>query len=297
VIRSAVFALLLLCAFVAHTSAQCLPPRVPPDLIPPCTQKYPSWTGELAAAGANALLGGISGGVMLKVRGGSFGDGFLRGLAGGTVVYTGKRVAAERFGGAGLVGREIAAIGSSMVRNAGDGIGVLDRAVLPIGPARLYVQRGGERLRIRPDLTALGWMISGIAESELRFDAARSISSGAVVFVTDNRILVSGDDSVHASGIVESGVMYLADIPAFGRDYSRLAFQHERIHVIQNDQIFLTMTDPVEDALMSRIPFLKRTVPWVDINLSSTFINAIGSRIPKHLERPWETEAIFFSSR
>jgi len=293
--RVTVSLLLLFCISATNAAAQCLPPRLPPDLVPPCAENYPAWTGELAAAGANALLGGISGGVMQKLKGGSFGDGFLGGLAGGAVIYGGKRISSERFGGAGLVGREIAAIGSSMVRNAGDGIGVLDRAVLPIGPARLYVQRGGDRLRVRADITAIGWVIAGIVEPELRFDAGMSISSGSPVFLTDNRILVVAEDSTHASGFVESGVIYIADVRAFGREYARRAFEHERTHVIQNDQIFLTITDPVEDAVMSRIPLLRRTVPYADINLSSVFLSGLSRWIPKYLERPWETEAIFFS--
>lgn len=292
--RSAVLAALLFCASASGVAAQCLPPRLPPGIQQPCTEKYPAWTGELAAAGANALLGGLSAGVMHKLNGGSFSDAFVRGFAGGAVIYGGKRIAAERFGGAGLVGREVAAVGISMVRNAGDGIGVFDRIVLPLGPVRLYA-RTGERLRLRPDLTAVGWLVWGILEPELQIDAGMSISAGTPVFLTDNRILLADGDSTHAGGVVMSGLVYLADVPAFGRDYARRVFEHERIHVIQNDQIFLTMTDPLEDAVIGRIPFLQHTVKYVDINLASVFINALGSRIPKHLDRPWETEAIFFS--
>src|SRR5688500_10942351 len=101
----------------------------------------PTWVGQFTVAGANALLSGVTAGVIQELRGGSFSDGFARGALGGVVIYAGKRVAMDRFAGAGLLGREVAAVGTSMVRNAADGVGLLDRVVLPVGPVRVYWQR------------------------------------------------------------------------------------------------------------------------------------------------------------
>jgi len=291
--RALILAFLLLCA-AGHVRAQCLPPMLPPEEQAPCTLRYPGWTGELATLGANALLGGVSGGVTQKLRGGSFSDGFLRGLAGGAVIYGGKRIASERFGGAGLVGRQVVAVGASMVRNAGAGDATFESVVLPVGVGRLYLSRGGG-MRFRADLMTLGWLAYALQEDEVVLDGGMSLSAGSFVFRTRGTTVGLEGDSVHASGIAETGILFIADVPAFGRDYARRTFEHERIHVLQMDQIFLTMTNPVEDAVLTRVPYLRRVEPYVDVNLSSMRLHAPSARIPDHRDRPWETEAIFFS--
>lgn len=286
---------LLACDAVAErAAAQCLPPAVPPEEAGPCTLRYPSWTGEVASLGANALLGGVTAGLQRMWNGGSFADGFVRGAAGGAVIYGGKRIAVERFGGAGLVGREVASVGASMVRNAGDNIGMFDRVILPVGPTRVYLGRGGT-VSVKADLMALGWLVYAITEDELSWDPAMSLSAGVPVFLTDNRVIRADSDSSHAGGIAEPGVLMISDVPAFGRDFARRVFEHERVHVLQFDHIFLTITDPVEDAALDQVPYLRRLNRWFDINLSSELIRFLNGRIPEHLERPWETEAIFLS--
>ena len=89
----------------------------------------PTWVGELAFLSGNAALGGLTAALIRELRGGSFWEAFLDGALGGAVVY-----------GAGLAGREVAAVGTSIVRNASDGRGTLEQLVLPIGVARLYLQ-------------------------------------------------------------------------------------------------------------------------------------------------------------
>jgi hypothetical protein len=295
VLRCLAGAVLLTASGAGVAFAQCLPPLLPPEEQQPCVERYPSWTGELAVLGGNALLGGLSAGVLHKVRGGDFGRAFLKGLAGGAVVYGGKRVAAERFGGAGLVGRELAAVGSSMVRNAGEGRGTLEQVVLPVGPLWVRLQSARPFVRAQVDVVSLGWLLYGLTESELRFDAGMSLSAGTPVFLTHNRIVLADSDTAHAGGTVAPGVLVLADVPLFGREFARRTFEHERIHALQLDQIFMTMTDPVTDAAMLRVPGLRRLEPWIEINLSGYLLSWLIGRVPEHLERPWETEAIFFS--
>ena len=291
-----VVVLLFLLLLPAVAYSQCTPPLSPPETAQPCRDRYPSWTGELATFGANALLGGVSSGVLQKLRGGSFAHGFTRGVAGGAVIYAGKRIAVERFGGAGLVGREVAAVGASMVRNAGEERGLLERVMLPLGPVRLYLQSEAPRVRVRADLFSLGYTIWAISEAELEFDAAKSLSAGTLVFQTDNRVIVTDNDSTsHAAGFVGAGIILLADVPPFGRNFARRNFEHERVHVLQMDQIFYTMTDPLEDYVLERIPVARRLEPYVDINLSDQLIRRLGGLFDRYLQRPWETEAIFLS--
>jgi hypothetical protein len=202
----------------------------------------------------------------------------------------------ERFGGAGLLGREVASVGASMVRNAGEGRGALELVVLPVGPARLYLQSTRPFVRVRPDLMATGWLLYAIQESELRFDFAMSVSAGAPVFLADDRVILHGArDTAHAHGAMEGGLIFMANVPAFGREPFRRLFEHERVHVLQSDQLFLTVTGPLEESLLARIPGARRLAGRVDVNLASSLMRVLNDRIPAYLDRPWETEAIFLS--
>jgi hypothetical protein len=276
-------------------SAQCLPSTIPPEEAAACREHYPTWSGELASLGANALLGGLSSGIMQELRGGSFRRGFTRGVAGGAVIYVGKRLAVERFEGSGLMGRELAAVGGSMVRNAGEGVGVLERLYLPLGVARLELNTPTRKLQLTPDITALVWTLWAVTQSELTLDRSASFSSGTPVFRTDNKVLRTGSDTTHSSGITNSGVIYIAGIPSLGPVVSRKQLEHERMHVLQEDQLFLTIMDPVEELLLEQIPYLGRWADRVDVNLSSELLRTLARWFPKHLERPWEAEAIFHS--
>ncbi len=299
--RSAAVLLLRYCAIVVlfvavgtPLSAQCLPSQLPPEVAPPCNMRYPKWTGEAASLGVNALLGGVSAGVLRELRGGSFKDGFFRGAVGGSVIYVSKRVVAGEFDGAGLFGRELGSIGGSVVRNAGEGRGMFSELVLPVGVARVYVNTERGSVRVLPDLTAIAWTISGIQERGLNIDWGQSLSAGTPVFIAQNKLLLLNEDSTHAAGLTSSGVIFLSDVPAFGANARRINLKHERVHMVQEDQLFLTITDPFEDWLISRIPyaggFLTR---HVDINLATSLLNVLAGQMPKFIDRPWETEALF----
>lgn len=84
------------------------------------------------------MLGGLTAGIVQRLRGGSFSDGFARGAVGGAVAYAGRRIAAERFDGAGLLGRQVGAVGASVVRNASERRPSLERLFFPAGPLHVY---------------------------------------------------------------------------------------------------------------------------------------------------------------
>jgi hypothetical protein len=295
VVAASLLAISLVAPAPAGAQGYC-PPRHPGFGDEPCPIDPPRWTGELAVLGANAIVGGVTAGLAQRRVGGSFRDGFTRGFLGGTVVYGGKRVASERFPGAGLLGREVAAVGNSMVHNAAENRGTFDRLVLPVWIGRLYVDRdgaGGVRVTPRLDLMATFWTVHGVFEEELRFDAGRTLSAGTPVFMTDNRhIVVGGDD---AGGVTAAGVLYLSDVPAFGEFRGPRLFAHERIHALQMDQIFLTWTRPLERALLATLPGGDRLSRYVDINLSTEFLFGLTLLFPEHGDRPWEIEAIYLA--
>jgi hypothetical protein len=278
------------------TALAILPGAATAQCVDGADGRCPRWVGEFTTLSANAVLAGLTAGVAQRVRGGDFAAAFVRGAVGGGVIHAGKRIAAERFTLAGLIGRETAALGASMVGNAGAGAGWFDNVALPIGPVRLEVRRGAaRRLSARVDAVALGWIVWAVAERELRFSGRESMSAGAPVFLTNDRVLRFGDDGAHAAGVTNAGVIFAADVPGYGRAFRDRALAHERVHVLQQDHIALLWTDPLIDALLRRVPLAREARPFLHVNASTELLRGLGRLIPRHGERPWELEATFLA--
>lgn len=226
------------------------------------THRQPSWVTDIGAAGANIVAGAVTAAVAAVIRGNDVSDAFLKGAAGGGLVFLGKRLAVERFDGAGLLGRELAGVGASVVTNGGAGRDLLDEVWLPLGPAWVQVRpRSG--LRARLNLREIGTLVWAATRPELRFDPARSISNGVAVFVADHHRITSASD--HLAGFAEAGIV------ALGR--TRLDMEviqrHENIHVIQHDYLLHTMTRPLEAWGWSWIT--DRSIP-VDLDVLTLFL-------------------------
>jgi hypothetical protein len=296
-VRALCAAVVLALLLPAPAAAHC-PPGQPGLGEHPCPLDAPRWTGNLAVLGANGILGGVTAGIARRVSGGSFRDGFTRGFLGGTLIYGGKRIAAERFPGAGLVGREVAAVGASVVDNAAAGRGTFERIVLPVWIGRLYIEPGaggaGRRITPRLDLMATLWTMQGLAADELSLDVGGTVSGGTPVFRTYNRLIDLGGAG-RASGITAGGVIFLSDVPAYGEFWYPRVFAHERVHALQMDQLFMQWTRPVERAAVSAIPGGARLLRYVDLNLSTELLRLLTVPFPEHRDRPWELEAMFLA--
>lgn len=196
---------------------------------------------DLALAALNAALGGVAAGILRAATHRGFAHGFVGGAFGGAVSYAGRRISAEEFAGAGLMGREVGAIGASMTRSAAFGTGVLDTLVLPIGPLRAYLaSRDLTRAAVRVDAAELTWIGLAIATPRFRFDLGRSLSSGSVVFVTDRGIRGPSDD---ARGMTLDGTVFL-----LADQSSRMvdALAHERVHITQLEYLKIAFGLPYE---------------------------------------------------
>lgn len=260
-----------------------------------CRFSAPGWVGEFATLSANSVLGGLTAGFVRHLRGGSFRDGFLDGLVGGSASWLGKRIAATSAPGAGLVGRLVSATGASAVRNAGNAEPLFSRLTLPAGPVWLDVDTRKRGLRARVDPAALTWLIYGVAEEELTLDWGETLSAGTPIFRTDGKLMVLGRDSVHAAGVTRAGVVYLAAIPAYGPETLRRFLAHERTHVLQEDQLSILWTDPLAGWALQRVPGAGNVTRHVAFNFSTELMRLVNGLIAEHGDRPWELEAIFFA--
>lgn len=257
----------------------------------------PGWVGDFTVLSANVLVGAVSAGAVQKARGGSFRDGFARGAAGGAGVFAGKRIAAARWAGAGLVGRQVASVGSSVVWNAGQGRPSLEQVALPLGPVRFYVRPlgGGPRVRARVDALSLASNVYAALRPELAWNPGRSLSAGVMVFDAPAHWLRVGGHG--ASGVAAPGTVLLAGTRYVPPAEQSNSFAHERVHVLQADQIFFAVGRPVQEWGAARSPLVRRLSRWVDVDLSVFAIAGLTTVIEEHHDRPWEMEAIELTGR
>jgi hypothetical protein len=261
-----------------------------PEAAAPVPAAPMQWRGELQVAGVNAAIGGVTAGVVARARGGSFVRAFARGFAGGTGVYAGTRLATARFASAGFLGREVAAVGASVVRNAADGRGSFDRLVIPLGIGRLDVDRtipGATRFGL--DLPAIATAVYAATRPELRFDAAASASAGLPVFVARHGFQGDNWEGRHMAGVIWLRENIAGE--AGGTVHSRV-LAHETIHAIQNDFAFIAWSRPVEQRMPRRM--LGPVSRFVDLNLQVPALGA-ASLFTGYDERPWEREAHFLA--
>jgi hypothetical protein len=157
---------------------------------------------------------------------------------GGLAVYAGKRVAASRFDGAGLVGRQVAAVGTSVARNAAGGRGPWDELAFPLGWVGLYWDRVEGDVTVRPNVNAIAWSLHLAFQPRTDFDWGRSLSAGAPVFLSQE---ASFENDVAGRTY---GNVILAD-PSANIPLD-VILAHERVHVLQLDQHFSLWGRPLE---------------------------------------------------
>lgn len=283
-------AVLLLSPFVfaARLPAQDTPPASSGEVY------RTSAEGEVVSLAVNAALGGLTAGVLRRARGGSFRSGFATGAAGGAVAHAGKRLAVERWDGAGLLGRELHAAGASIVANAADGRGPLSRIALPVGPVRLHVGDGAPRLTL--DLTGGLALAHGLAQGDSRLDWGSTLSAGAPVFYTpaDEGRSAYG---THAAGVIRVEVVETEWEARGGRVGTLLA--HERVHVLQHDFALTVWSAPLQREIASRLPpggWGAAVDRHVEVGLHFPVWRGLNELVP-YATRPWEREAFFLSKR
>jgi hypothetical protein len=252
------------------------------------------WMGEVTFASANALLAGLSAGLLQVIRKGSFKHGFATGALAGAVVYAGRRLAVEDFWGAGLMGRQVSAIGSSVTRNAGDGNPVLSRVWLPLGPLLLRVDTG-DGVSVSPliDLYALAWLTAAGFDNRLAFDGRATISSGAPVFQAHQHRI--RNDGRLLNGLSVAGLIVLDRAVSADDDGETLG--HERAHVLQYDFAQLVFNDPAEEYLLGWFALGKSVGSVARVGVIGPAISDGLDWTMPSIREFWESEADFLGRR
>ncbi len=251
-------------------------------------QDTPEPTGTTKLLAINALIGGLSAGAGNAVGGRSFWTGFAKGAGGGVVVFAGKRIIAEKGAIASWAGRQIAAVGSSQVRNAGAGRNLMEELVFPLGLARIYVTtKDRTRFAAKLDLTAAIGTVVMSQRPGASFDPAASVTHGAIIFTAP----WLEDD---AAAALRLGVIRVYDIPlSIGGDpvVKSSVVAHELIHATQYDFISIAWSGPLEKWALSRSHAGRLVHRYVDFSALTYVWTGMHSVIPAG-SRPWEREAI-----
>jgi len=251
-------------------------------LIPPpvVSQEAPlEWSQETELLGVNALLGGLSAGLASAIRGDSFIKGFLWGAGGGSVAYLGKRIASRPEDGAGLVGRQIVSVSSSVVGNVVAGRGTFDRIAFSFGPFRAYVGRAVPGVQWRVDVPASVALARAVIQGS-EINLLRSLSTGATVV---------GEECEMAA----PGTVYYT--PGSDPERSSYTLSHELVHVLQFDQSFLFLGEPLEAWVAQRFPATRGLFRRFEFNLPIlTTALVTGHTVwEDHDAQPWEKEAMY----
>lgn len=245
--------------------------------------------GDLTFTAASAALGGLTGGVGRWLNGGSFSEGFTIGSAGGALSFAGRRVAVADFPGAGLVGRQISAVGASVVANTAGGRLPLERLDLAVGPLIVHFALN-ERLKPQPRLVLWDafWLISAIAEPKLQFDWRESLASGSPVFFAPDHLVGHRAAGKHRGGLI-----------LLGQNYQSTTLKHELVHVLQFDMVHRFWGQPLESWALRTLGGGPEISRWIAFGLTGPLLAAaVKDGLSLQWEqRPWEVEAEYLSRR
>jgi hypothetical protein len=200
-------------------------------------------------------------------------------------VFVGKQISAQRFSGAGVVGRQTAAVGSSIVNNASAGRPALSRFVLPVGPVRVYTEPSVGRHRVKLDLASVVAIGYAVTRPGASLDISSTLSAGAPVFSVSPEW---GHRAGHIAGVVL--------IDASERDPADVddALAHERVHVLQYDFVSVAWGEPLEQWITSKVPATRPLYRYIDFGTSAALWGGLNLAVPQRA-KPWEREAYLLS--
>jgi hypothetical protein len=244
-----------------------------------------------SVAAVNVALGAVTAGAWSAAKNKSFWRGFVRGGAAGAMVFAGKRLVGEGNPASWWFGREIAALGSSEVVNAAEGLPFLQRAIIPVGPIRFHIDRRAKR-KISPKLD-LASVIAGIVVSSrdgARFALDETLATGVIVFVVPENSQTVGS---HTAGIITISEL-LPDGKFPPLEQKRMVISHELIHTVQYDFVFTAWSDVAQKAIARNVPAVAILTRHIDVNLTLP-VQLGANNLIDYKNRPWEQEAASFA--
>jgi hypothetical protein len=246
---------------------------------------------RVAHLAVNGALGGFSAAMFALARGKNPWRAAFMGFGGGVAMGAGKQVAGRRFDGAGLVGRQLAALGTSFVRAASEDTMVV---LVPIGPMTLEVRpRAVDRVRPRVNLVGAATVLYYVVRADTRVDLRATLSAGAPVFRFPTETVSTRDGIIF--GRMDFGTLVLGAAPSVLDDQRRMTMPHESIHVVQYDFLEHALALPPERAILQKLGVGERFLRHVDVGAISVMLAGVLQMQMSYDERPWEREAVILT--
>ena len=277
---------------LAQAMAQRLPP--PPPEPPPTPEPVatPLTTRDRAAhLAVNGALGGFSAAMFALVRGKNPWRAAFMGFGGGVALGVGKQVAGKRFDGSGLIGRQIAAFGTSVVRAASEDTMLF---IVPVGPMTFEVRPSAvDRVRPRVNLVGTATVLYYVIRADTRFDMRATLSAGAPVFRFPTETVTTRDGIIF--GRMDFGTIVLGSPPSALDEQRRRTLPHESIHILQYDFLDQALTLPPERAILRKLGVGAGFLRHVDLGAVSVLLAGVLQMHMDYDDRPWEREAVLLT--
>ena len=277
---------------LAHAMAQRLPP--PPPEPPPTPEPVatPLTTQDRAAhLAVNGALGGFTAAMFALVRGKNPWRAAFMGFGGGVALGVGKQVAGKRFDGSGLIGRQLAAFGTSVVRSASEDTMLF---IVPVGLMTVEVRpRAVDRVRPRVSLVGTATVLYYVIRSDTRFDMRATLSAGAPVFRFPTETVTTRDGIIF--GRMDFGTIVLGSPPSALDERRRMTLPHESIHILQYDFLDQALTLPPERAILRKLGVGPGFLRHVDLGATSVLLAGVLQMHMDYEDRPWEREAVLLT--
>jgi hypothetical protein len=252
---------------------------------------YLSTRNRAAHLAVNGALGGFSAAMFALARGKDPWRAALAGFGGGVVMGAGKQIAGRRFDGSGLLGRQVAALGTSLVRSASEDTLVV---LLPVGPMTFEVRpRAVDRVRPRINLVGAGTVLYYVLRSDTRIDVPATLSAGAPVFRFPTETVSTRDGIIF--GRMDFGTILLGTPSSVLTEQQDMTLPHESIHVLQYDFLEHALTLPPERAILRILGVGEGFLRHVDIGVMSVALAGVLHMQMGYDERPWEKEAVLLT--
>ena len=248
---------------------------------------------ELKVATVNIAIGAVTAGVWRAVTRRPILPGAARGAAAGAAIFAGRRIVTKAQPGYWWLGREMAAIASSEIANAAQDRPILERAIIPVGPIRIHVDRAAKR-KVQPKFDIVSAIVAGVVATRdgTSFALKESLATGTLVFLAP--------ETSDELGQSVAGVMTISDLVPDGTfpglQSKRRVMSHELIHTTQQDFVFNGWSDPAQTAIASKNPMIRGLTRYVDFNLTLP-VQVIANSLIEYHNRPWEKEAKAIAQR
>lgn len=239
----------------------------------------------------NGALGGFSAAMFALARGKNPWRAALKGFGGGVTMGLGKQVAGETFNGAGLLGRQLAAMGTSVVRSASEDTTVL---IVPVGPMTFEIRPTAvDRVRPRVNVVATTTLLYYVVRADTRIDWGATLSSGAPVFRFPTETVSTRDGIIF--GRMDFGTIVLGQKPTVLDTQRRMTLPHESIHIIQYDFLEQALSLPPERAILRKLGAGEGFLRHVDLGAISVMLAGVLQMHMDYDDRPWERESVLLT--